>query len=134
MYTNGEVDASHITAFQFFMHQPTISTPLVIDNIRLLSAPSLDGIVDRFGQYTGYDWPGKIAAEGELAERLVSERAAIAKAPQLSDRDEYGGWAAGPELDGDRFFSYGEASGEMVACHSWGSAVFFAGGGLRRYA
>ena len=84
MHSNGEIDTSHITAFQFFMHQPTISTPLVIDNIRLLSAPSLNGIVDRFGQYTGQQWPGKLASQGELAKQLVSEQAAIAKAPPIT--------------------------------------------------
>jgi hypothetical protein len=54
MYTSGEINTSHITAFQIFMHHPKISTPLVIDNIRLLPAPSLEGIVDQFGQFTGY--------------------------------------------------------------------------------
>ena len=104
MEARGEIDTSHITQFQIFLQQPEVSTSLVIDRIRLLPAPVLKGIVDRFGQYTGDDWPGKIAGEEELARNLVLERAAIARAPQLPNRDVYGGWESGPRLDATGFF------------------------------
>ena len=101
---HGEIDTSHITSFQIFLHSPEVPTALVIDNLRLLPAPSLVGIVDRFGQFTGQDWPGKISSDTELAEQLVLEQAELAKSPQLPDRDSYGGWASGPKLEATGFF------------------------------
>ncbi len=104
MEAHGKIDTSHITQFQIFLAQPEVLTPLVIDRSRLLPAPALTGIVDRFGQYTGSDWPGKLDSEAELSQRLVSERAAMAQAPRLPDRDVYGGWESGPGLDATGFF------------------------------
>ncbi len=98
----GEIDPSHVIGFQIFVHQPDAPQTLLVDNIRLLpSPPATDryaGIVDAFGQYTRSDWPGKVHTVQDLTARRASEAKTLAAAPALPGRDEFGGWAAGPQL------------------------------------
>ena len=112
---NGALDPSHIMAFQVFLNHPSTTRTLVIDNIRLLPRASgpdrYRGIVDRFGQYTRADWPGKAHGEADLAARRRSEAAALAAAPALPGRDEYGGWATGPALPATGFFTTAKRDG-----------------------
>jgi hypothetical protein len=98
------VNEGHIMAFQLFLDRPAGPRTLILDNIRLLPPVSYDRIVDRFGQYTRADWPGKLQEENEFASRRADEEAAIKAAPSLPDRDEYGGWAAGPQVEATGFF------------------------------
>jgi len=98
------VEEGHITAFQFFLDHPTAARTLILDNIRLLPPLSYEGIVDAFGQSTRADWPGKLKEESEFARRRAEEEAQIQAAPTLPDRDEYGGWASGPQVQSTGFF------------------------------
>ncbi len=109
---SGEIDLAHITAFQFFLYRPSREHTLYFDNVRLVMAPALDRIVDRFGQYTGADWPGKVHDEAELAQRRQAEAAELETAPLPPDRDEYGGWLAGPQLEGTGWFRAEKVNGK----------------------
>lgn len=101
----GTLDLAHIVQFQVFLDHPSRSRTLVIDNCRLIPwQTSLDRIVDRFGQYTGADWPGKLHSEADFATRRAAEEADLAATPRLPDRDAYGGWAHGPALRATGFF------------------------------
>ncbi len=99
------VDEGHVTAFQIYLDRPTAPRTLILDNVRLLPPVSYEGIVDAFGQYTRADWPGKVKDESDLARRRVAEEAQIQAAPTLPDRDEFGGWASGPQLTPTGFFT-----------------------------
>jgi len=99
------VNEGHITGFQFFLDHPAAAHTLILDNIRLLPPVSYEGIVDAFGQYTRADWPGKVKDEADLARRRTEEEARVQAAPTLSDRDEYGGWASGPQIQPTGFFA-----------------------------
>lgn len=105
----GALDAGHITAFQVFLNHPTTARTLVIDHLRLVprdsDADRYRGIVDPYGQYTRADWPGKAHAEADLRLRRQAEAKALAAAPALPGRDEYGGWASGPTLPAPGFFT-----------------------------
>jgi len=109
MSGSGAVDAAHIVAFQVFMHQPTTPRHLRLSRLRLLpTLPAGDlykGIVDRFGQYTRADWPGKLHSEAEFTTRRDAEAAALAAAPALPGRDAWGGWADGPALPHTGYFT-----------------------------
>ena len=61
-------DLSHIAHFQIYMRSPPKPRRLIIDNVRLLPAIDFRGIIDRYGQYTRVDWPGKLKEETEFAE------------------------------------------------------------------
>lgn len=112
---NGALNAGHITAFQIFLNHPQATRTLVIDHLRLLSTVSdadrYRGIVDRFGQYTRADWPGKVHTETELLSRRQAEAKVLAAAPMLPGRDEYGGWADGSALPATGFFTTAKRGG-----------------------
>ena len=55
-------------------------------------------MIDRYGQYIHADWPGKIKSDADLQKHRESEEAALAAAPEMPGRSQYGGWAAGPRL------------------------------------
>ena len=65
---------------------------------------SLDGIVDRFGQYARADWPGKVHSESDLVQRHEIETADIKTHPAPSDHDRFGGWRDGPKQSATGFF------------------------------
>jgi len=109
--TGSNVDPSRIVAFQVFLPRPTEPHTLILDNIRLyggLKAPLEDLVplpfVNRFGQYSHDEWPGKLKDESGFAARLETERAEIGAAPELTGRDSYGGWAEGPQLEATGWF------------------------------
>jgi hypothetical protein len=106
------VDESHVTAFQILLDRPAAARTLILENIRLLPPVSYEGIVDAFGQYTRANWPGKIKDESDFAQRRVEEEAQIQTAPTLPDRDEYGGWASGPQIQPAGFFSTTKRDGK----------------------
>ena len=109
MSGSGVVDAAHIVAFQVFMHQPSTPVTLRLSRLRLLpTVPAGDlytGIVDRFGQFTRADWPGKLQTEMEFGKRRSAEAKTLAAAPTLPGRDIYGGWADGPTLPHTGYFT-----------------------------
>ncbi len=112
----GDIDPSHIIAFQIFMHQPNAPQTLLVDNIRLLPSPPATnryaGIVDAFGQYTRSDWPGKVHTVQDLATRRAAEAKQLAAAPVIPGTDEYSGWAAGPQLSATGFFGTTNQNGK----------------------
>lgn len=55
-------------------------------------------LFDRWGQYRHRTWPGKVAAEGDLAEARRREDGELARDPVPPGRDRWGGWADGPQL------------------------------------
>lgn len=104
MQGGGAIDTAHIVAMMVFLARPDRPRTLEILAVRWLPRPELRGIVDRFGQYTQADWPGKLRAETELARRSSEEQRWLADHRPAADRDEYGGWAVGPRLASGGFF------------------------------
>jgi hypothetical protein len=98
------VDLARIAAVRISMTDLVSPRTVVFDNLRLGPGVSCEKIVDRFGQYTREDWPGKVKDEAELKAQLAEEQAELKARPALAERDEYGGWAAGPQLEATGFF------------------------------
>jgi hypothetical protein len=101
-----ELDWSHIVAFQFFLAQPEKPVALIFDNVRLIpiSPNNWKGIVDRYGQYAGSDWKGKVHRDSDFKKQLKEEEEWLKAHPPLPDRDEFGGWKDGPQLKATGFF------------------------------
>lgn len=101
-----ELEWTHIVAFQLFLAQPEKPLTLLIDNIRLVPLPAQDwkGIVDRYGQYTGAEWKGKVHNDGGLKKQWEEEEKWLKQHLPPPDRDEYGGWRNGPQLEATGFF------------------------------
>ncbi len=113
-----------IVAVQIFMASPTEARTLIVDNVRLRPSPSLDGLVDRYGQWTGGDWPGKIHDDEELTERRMTESADLAP---LEGRSAYGGWGAGPRREATGFFRVEKIDGRWWLVDPEGALFFSAG-------
>lgn len=116
-----------IVAVQIFLSAPAGVRTLIIDNLRLRPSPPLVGIVDRYGQWTGGDWPGKVYADEVLIERRHSETAALDEQPGLGDRNVFGGWASGPRREATGFFRVEKIEGRWWLIDPEGALFFSAG-------
>ncbi len=67
--------------------------------------------VDSFGQYMFDDWPLKIHSEEELAMHDDRERRSLSEAAPKEDRNIYGGWATGPQLEASGRFRVEKVNG-----------------------
>ena len=106
------VNEAHIVAMHIFVDRPMAGRNLIVDNIRLLPPTSYQKIVDNYGQYTRINWPGKVKDAADFKRLQAEEDAAIKAAPVLPDRDEYGGWAGGPQEKATGFFRTLERDGK----------------------
>jgi len=108
--TGPVIDPARIVAFQVFLARPTQPHTLRLDNVRVFGVGAATAgkvplpFVDRFGQYTHAQWPGKIATEDDLRQRAAAERAALDAATPPAGLDRYGGWAEGPHLEATGWF------------------------------
>jgi len=104
------IDPANIVKMIVFVPQPTTDHKFTIENIRAegdterVSADEFFPFIDEFGQYIHRDWPGKIHAEKDFAARKEAERNDMAANPGPADRNQYGGWTAGPQLEATGFF------------------------------
>ncbi len=121
------LDLSHIVQFQIFMSSPGRERTLILDNVRFRAGRSLDNIVDRFGQYTGDDWPGKLYGEEDFAARREAEMQTLADSPPIAGRDGYGGWEGGPRLAATGFFRTEKVDGQWWLVTPDGNLFFSSG-------
>lgn len=116
-----------IVAVQIFLASPATVRTLIVDNVRLRPSPPLDGLVDRYGQWTGGDWPGKVQSDEELTERRQTEDVALAAQPALEGRNVFGGWASGPRRGSTGFFRVEKIDGRWWLIDPEGALFFSAG-------
>ena len=97
-------DPSHIYDYSFTLQNVVGPTTLYFDNVRTVAPVSTSNLVDKYGQSMLSAWQGKAANDGDLTAQLAAEQTDIALHPAPSDRDQYGGWAAGPALNATGWF------------------------------
>ncbi len=112
----GPFDLGHIVTWQIFLNRPQNPAELIIDHVRLVPGRKQDfnGIVDRYGQYTREDWPGKVLADADLATQRAAEDKDLAARPAVAGRNQFGGWAAGPQLKATGFFRVEKYAGKWA--------------------
>ena len=107
---SGKVDAANVTQILFFVSRPRVDHIFEIGDIgvggrvELIDAKTFFPFIDEFGQYIHRDWPGKTHSLEELIAHGKAEQKDLAAHPGPPDRDQYGGWTAGPKLDTTGFF------------------------------
>ncbi|MFC2111894.1 beta-galactosidase [Bacteroidota bacterium] len=84
--------------------------------------------VDPYGQYKHIDWPGKIHSTSELEAAAVQEKMDLNNNPQAPDRNEFGGWTAGPKLEATGYFRTEKVNGKWwlvdpSGCLFWSAGV-----------
>lgn len=123
----GDFDLRHIDNFQIFLDHPKKPVTVFVDNVRTVPSRSFKGIVDRFGQYAGADWPGKIHAEIDLKAQATTEDLDDKNHPPAKDRDRFGGWLTGPKLKATGFFRTERRNGKWWFVDPDGRLFFSAG-------
>lgn len=106
------VDWADVTEIRFNQRWNKYGMRYRISDVELLEGPRKKGpdylsygeeeffpFMDKYGQFKHKDWPGKIHSDEELAAAREAEEADLAAHPAPADWDEYGGWAAGPQLE-----------------------------------
>ncbi len=114
--TNNELRTQHIVAFQIFMHRPKQPTPLIVQEIRLVSwlpdPKTLRAIIDEYGQYTETDWLGKVKTPDDFKRHLAEEERDLQAHPSIPEYDEFGGWKDGPQLPATGYFRTEKVNGK----------------------
>ncbi|MCK4293292.1 MAG: beta-galactosidase [Planctomycetes bacterium] len=100
----GRIDTSNVTQLLVFVTKPELDHAFEIDNIRAegrartLDAKTFFPFIDEFGQFIHRDWPGKTHSLRDLMDYGKVEETDLTARPGPPDRNQYGGWTAGPEL------------------------------------
>ncbi len=110
----GAFDAAAIASFQVYSPRPDRERTILLHRVEWLPLPAegRKAFVDRFGQYNGANWPGKLHDEAELAARLRTEEEDLKAHPPPADRTKYGGWKAGPQLEATGRFRVAKHGGK----------------------
>jgi hypothetical protein len=121
---------SNVTSFQLSTGKTPRKQVLRIHRIvlRRIAPSELKPFVDRYGQFNGEEWPGKLRHDADFAERLAREETDIAARPVLPGRSKYGGWSGGPRLKATGRFRVTKHDGKWwfvdpSGCLFWSSGV-----------
>jgi len=99
-----KIDPANVTQLLLFVTKPAVDHVFEVDNIRaggsvqVLDAKTFIPFIDEFGQFIHRDWPGKTHSLTELVDGRKTEEEDLAAHPGPADRNQYGGWTAGPKL------------------------------------
>ena len=115
---SGKVDPSNITQILVFINKPRVKYKFEIGSIcaggrvEHVDAKTFFPFIDEFGQYIHRDWPGKTHSLETLVAHGKTEQEDLAAHPGPADRNEYGGWTAGPKLKATGFFRVRKYNGK----------------------
>lgn len=93
-----------------FLVAPTSESDIQVGNIRpfgsskVPGAPGFFPFIDHYGQFNHKDWPGKTHTDADLTAGMLAEDGDLASNTGPGDRDVYGGWEAGPQLNATGHF------------------------------
>lgn len=87
-------------------------TPLKLPVWTMLTPSEFFPFIDIYGQFKYKDWPGKIHSEPDMKTAGLKEREDLVKNPGASDRDRFGGWAAGPKFKATGHFYVKKVDGK----------------------
>lgn len=110
------IDPANVVALTVFIdNNPSVAHTFEISNIRAfgsyrkapwasMTEQQFFPFIDQFGQFAHKDWPGKTHSVDELRARRDAEAAQLAADKGPTGWDSWGGWAAGPQLEGTGHF------------------------------
>ncbi len=69
--------------------------------------------IDRYGQFRHRDWPGKTKSDEDMKRSAAEEEKDLAANPGPADRNRFGGWTKGPQLEATgRFRTHKDEKGK----------------------
>ena len=105
-----KLDTSNVTQLLVYVNKPGVDYAFEIDNIcaggriEVLDTKTFFPFIDEFGQFVHRSWPGKTHSIEEMRTYSKAELEDIAAHPAPAERNQYGGWTAGPKLKATGFF------------------------------
>jgi hypothetical protein len=101
---DNSVDAKAIKTISFSIDRPQSGMAVEIGTVTQSgklaeSQTPFFPFIDRYGQYIHSNWPGKIRSDEDFNQRRDEEARERAEWSGPKDWNEYGGWAAGPQLE-----------------------------------
>jgi hypothetical protein len=116
-------DLRRVRSFHIFLRQDHEPGGFVVRRVsasglgveqKILPAATFLPFVDRYGQFSHDDWPGKVHEDADLAAARDAEAAWLKEnaAGPIPDADQYGGWTAGPQLEATGFFRTEKVDGK----------------------
>lgn len=99
------IRTDNVASMTIFLLRPKMEHRIAVDNIRahgsttVYDSESFFPFVDRFGQFIHGNWPGKVTTDADIRTKLEAELADIQAHPAPGDRNRFGGWTAGPQLE-----------------------------------
>lgn len=123
-----KLDLSQITGVAFSASAQPRDRRIIIDDVRLLSAPKknddyLDNLLDEFGQNAKLDYTDKVKDEAHLR-KLAKEEAATLRTTPLEGRSKFGGWKQGPKLKATGYFRTEKHDGKWALVDPEGYLFF----------
>ncbi len=118
--TRDRIDASRVTRLHVFVVKPTQPSALVIERIKPAGKyeaaprptdPTFFPLIDTLGQFIHREWQGKTASVKELRSQIDTESTDLDAHPGAADRDKYGGWGTGPQLEATGYFRTSQHDG-----------------------
>lgn len=123
-------ELSNIYSLAFTTAGTAYKQSMTVDNIRLtppFTASSLDGIIDPYGQFSQWSWPGKLVSTADFSTRARQEAVQLAANTGPADRDKWGGWADGPKSTATGYFHTAQVNGKWWLVDPSGYLFFSAG-------
>ncbi len=119
----GTIDPAKITQLLVFVSDPKVDYAFDLHKVRargsyvpptawISDADPFFPFIDTFGQYKHKDWPGKVRSVADLQARRASEAKELDSHSGPADWNQYGGWAAGPQLKASGFFRTEKVQGK----------------------
>jgi len=113
------IDLQNVTQILLFVGKPKSDHSVIVDNITAIGpymAPKIPDkflpMIDEFGQYMHRTWPGKIGSIKDMAANIEAESKDLAANPGPRNRNEFGGWTAGPQLEATGWFRTAKHGGK----------------------
>lgn len=109
------VEPGHVDELQIFRAMPKEPATLIIKSVTLegqAKTLDLNGIIDKYGQYTREDWPGKVKSDADLIAQKKAEESDLRAHPGLPARSKWGGWLDGPRQAATGFFRTTQVEGK----------------------
>jgi len=115
----GAINLQNVTQMLIFVRKSNTDHSVIIDNITATNpytAPKSPKkflpMIDEFGQYMHRDWPGKTKSIKDFATNAAAEAKDLAANPGPKNRNEFGGWTGGPQLEATGWFRTAKHAGK----------------------
>lgn len=116
------IDPAVVTGVRLYFPTPATTASVTLHSVSATGTydPRSDKIdpetffpwIDTFGQYKHREWPGKTQSESDLIASREAEAQQLLKSAAPPSWNQYGGWAAGPQLKATGRFRFEKYKGK----------------------